>query len=596
MRLITIKTLWAMLDPRHRRQIYLLLLLMLVSGFTELCSVAAVPGFVMSLSQADRLLANPKLHFFLDLADISTTRQLAVAAGLTLMIVFLLRGAIYTFMIWRQSTTISNISQDLAGRLFIRYLKAPYTLHLTRNTAEYSHILLDEVKRATESYLLPLLTVVMSLTMTVALIMLVILVDPISAFGVGAVTAVTVFLFMRARGKMVRRHGDAVSESTLQLRQATGEGLGSLKHVKLRGLEGSIFDNFITHAKTRRSSARALIFSGSLPKPVFETAAVTALVCLVFAMMLQGRSLEAIVPTLALIGAVAVRMLPMLNHLTQMFIEVTANDPSIYTLSDDLKTFEPEERASGDHSDGSLTGDIVLNAVNFQYPGQKSGALKDVTLTIPLHASVAFVGPTGSGKSTVIDTILGFLPPSSGSVSVAGVDVRDALGQWQQQIGYIPQAIFLTDASIRRNVALGVPEDEIDDEMVWRALEMAQLAEMVRRNPDGLDASVGERGVRLSGGERQRIGIARALYHEPTVLVLDEATAALDNATEAKLMAAIAEARGDRTLIMIAHRLSTVRDCDIIFYLKAGQVVACGSYDELVAASEDFRELARTTH
>jgi ATP-binding cassette subfamily C protein len=590
----TIRTLWGLLERTHKRQIMILIFMMLISGLTELCSVAAVPAFVMSLSQANDLLHRAKLRPYLDALHIETPGHLAVVAGLGLVTIFLLRGTIYTYMIWRQSSTISAISQNLSSRLFKGYLIAPYTLHLSRNTAEYAQILLDEVKRATENYLLPLLTIVMNLGTTVALITLVLIVDPFSAVGVGVVTAGAVFLFMRARGRRARKHGDEISRRSVLLRQAMNEGLGSLKHVKLRGLEAAITHDFDHHARIRRLSGRALIFNGSLPKPVFETAAVTALVGLAFAMMLQGRSLAAIVPTLALIGAVAVRMLPMLNHLTQMFLEVSANDRSVHHLSEDLHRFTsvtPDLPVQTEFA--PLNGDIVLENVTFRYPDQAVDALKDVSLSIPAHTSVAFVGPTGSGKSTAVDTILGLLPPTSGRVTVDGEDIAENPQRWQRGIGYIPQSIFLTDASTRRNVALGVPDEEIDDDVVWRALEIAQLAEMVGAHPQGLAAPVGERGVRLSGGERQRIGIARALYDDPAILVLDEATAALDNVTEAKLMSAIGKARGNRTLIMIAHRLSTVRDCDIIFFLKEGRLVASGSYDQLMSSCPEFVELAQ---
>jgi len=595
MHLTTVRAFWNLLETKHRRQIVILLILMLISGFAELCSVAAVPAFVMSLSQADKLLANPKLHMFLELTGIHTTKELAIGAGLLLVVVFVLRGSLYTFMIWRQSSTISSISQNLSSRLFSAYLAAPYTLHLSRNTAEYAQILLDEVRRATENYLLPLLTVVMNIAVTIALISLILFVDPISAFGVGSITGIAVYAFMRVRGKRARKHGDEISSRSILLRQAMSEGLGSLKHVKLRGLEMPIRESFDHHASIRRLSNRSIIFSGSLPKPVFETAAVTALVCLTFAMIFQGRSLEAIVPTLALIGAVAVRMLPTLNHLTQMFLEVTANDPAVHIIKADLEHFVAVRSDHQGSDDGqALSGDIRLDNVSFRYPDQTITALNDINVIIPEASSVAFVGPTGSGKSTAIDAILGLLPPSEGAVTVGGVNIERHLPQWQRHVGYIPQTIFLTDASIRRNIALGVRDDEIDDAQVWKALELAQLAEMVRAHPDALDASVGEGGVRLSGGERQRIGIARALYHDPAVLVLDEATAALDNATEARLMAAVADARGGRTLIMIAHRLSTVRDCDIIYFLKAGQIIASGSYDELLSSSAEFAALARS--
>ena len=236
--------------------------------------------------------------------------------------------------------------------------------------------------------------------------------------------------------------------------------------------------------------------------------------------------------------------------------------------------------------------DIEVRNVHYSYPGSEEMALKGVTLTIPRGQSIAFTGPSGAGKTTMVDLLLGLLDPVRGEILVDGENIQEHLSAWQRNIGYIPQFIYLSDESLRSNIAFGIPEKEIDDEKVWKALRLAQLEDFVTRLPDGLDALIGERGVRLSGGQRQRIGIARALYHDPQVLVMDEATSALDNITEKQIIQAIEELKGDRTIITIAHRLTTVMKCDRIYFMTDGKIHSEGTYDELIEHNEQFRVLA----
>lgn len=595
MHLESVKLLWSLLEQSSKRRIKVLSAMMLISGVTELLSVAAVPGFIMAISQAKQILQSRHLENTLHFLNIRTENELVVAAGSALILVFIFRAAFFSSMIWYQSDTISSIAAKMSEKLFKCYLRSPIAKFSTRNTSQYSQIMFIEVQRVTAGYLLPLLAIMMNITVAAALIFLILIVDPFSALGVGAVTAAASYTFMRYSRRRVRLHGDEVSTRSRILSQILGESFDSIKHVRLRGAEEVIFENFWANLTLRRRASRSLFFNGALPKPTFETTAVTSLVLLSFAMIGQGRSLQAIIPTITLIGAIAIRMLPTLNQMTQMMVELNANESAVELMSREFSEYHLTEAPTQFVAeDEHLKGDIILENVNYRYPGQSSDVIHDVSLTIKSGSSVAFVGPTGSGKSTLVDLIIGLLEPRSGKISVDESDISSCLPKWQRQIGYIPQSIFLTDSSIRQNVALGVRRAEIDDQAVWKALRLAQLSDIVEENPRGLDGSVGERGVRISGGQRQRIGIARALYHDPKVLVLDEATAALDNATEAKLMNAINQAAANRTLVMIAHRLTTVKNCDVIYFVKAGRVIASGTYKYLLENCADFKELAQS--
>jgi ATP-binding cassette subfamily C protein len=324
---------------------------------------------------------------------------------------------------------------------------------------------------------------------------------------------------------------------------------------------------------------------------------VSSAMFVIISALIQGRDIQTILPTLLLFAAAAYRLIPKVSQITISMASIRANFVSLDVVYDDLVSLErptiphTRERSvltqQADHEHPA----IVLNDVSYRYPEATTYALRDVTMTVPKNISVGLVGASGAGKTTLVDIILGLLPPTTGHVLVYGHDLQEYVAAWRQIVGYIPQNIYLTDDTIRSNVAFGLPEEQIRDEQVWNALEIAQLKDLVLQLPKGLHTLVGERGVRLSGGQRQRIGIARALYHNPEVLVMDEATAALDNETERSFVQAIEALREKKTIVIIAHRLSTVRSCDQLYLLKDGKVVDVGTYDELLRTSSDFKSM-----
>jgi ATP-binding cassette, subfamily B, bacterial PglK len=324
-----------------------------------------------------------------------------------------------------------------------------------------------------------------------------------------------------------------------------------------------------------------------------ETIAVAAMLGIAAFFTLKGRPTAEVVTTLALLGFAAIRFVPSANRLVSATLGLRWGTSAINAVYNDLVALEstvskpPEPQPVERFSDA-----IELRDVGYLYTGAASRSLNGVSLSIPRGSAVGFVGPSGAGKTTLIDVILGLLTPSEGKVLVDGVDLQEQISNWQRQIGYVPQTIYLADDSIRKNVAFGVSEAEIDDARVWQAIEAAQLSDMIQKLPDGLTTLVGERGVRLSGGQRQRIGIARALYHDPSVLVLDEATSSVDTETEQSIVDALERLRGDRTILVIAHRLTTVQNCDQLFFLRDGKLEANGTYEELFDVNRQFRSLA----
>ena len=333
------------------------------------------------------------------------------------------------------------------------------------------------------------------------------------------------------------------------------------------------------------------------PRFFIETLSVGGILAVLLFMMAQERSIESILPTLGVFGLAAVRLMPSLTRLISALTVIRSSQPSLDLVTQDLRALSSSDAdlflAPGPKEELPFTKNLNIHELSFHYPDVKEPTLRGLNLSITHGESVAFVGASGSGKTTTVDLLLGLLEPSSGHVRIDGVDIHTALKTWQQRIGYIAQPTYLLDDTVRRNIAFGVPDALCDEERVWEAIKAAQLQEHIQRLPQGLDTVVGEHGARFSGGQRQRLGIARALYHRPDVLVLDEATSALDNETEREIVRTISELGGERTVITIAHRLSTVRHCDRIYFLSDGQVAQEGTFDELLESSEAFRRMAQ---
>jgi ABC-type multidrug transport system fused ATPase/permease subunit len=373
-----------------------------------------------------------------------------------------------------------------------------------------------------------------------------------------------------------RQHHEGLRIQHLQ------QGLGGAKDVKLLGREEDFFAQYRIHNEGTATVQQHLSTLQQLPRLWLELLGAVGLASLVLVMIAQGKPLAALLPTLGLFGVAAFRLMPSVGRMMASLQVMRYNLPVVDTLHRELGIIDTSAPFRHDSQPLRFNGALVLDRVGFNYPNTDTAAISGVSLSIARGTSVGFVGGSGAGKSTLVDVILGLLTPATGRVAVDGIDIQTNLRGWQDQIGYVPQSIYLTDDTLRRNVAFGLPDDQVDASAVSRALKAAQLDEFVSDLPAGLETVVGERGVRLSGGQRQRIGIARALYHDPPVLVLDEATSSLDTANEQGVMAAVNALHGDKTLIIVAHRLSTVARCDRLFRLEHGRLVEEGSFDAVM--------------
>ena len=498
--------------------------------------------------------------------------RLAAIAMLTLVGIHVIRVTFLGYLAWRQMGFAMALQADIGERLFSGYLRQPYTFHLNRNSAELIHTAVTEVRLFTFSVLLPAMVVITEVAVVAGMVGLLVLIEPVGAMVIATVMGVAGWAFLRVVRAGIDRRAVARQLHETQRQVHLQQGLGGVKEVKLLGRDAEFLASFREHNEAGAKVGRYQLTLQQWPRLWLELLAVLGLAGLVLTMLAAGRDVAVIVPTLGLFAAVAFRVMPSANRIMGAVQSLRFGSPVINLLYRELHMDAPvPPRAHG----GPITfaNTLALDHVTYTYPGAPTPSLRDVSITIRKGESVGFLGSSGAGKSTLVDVLLGLLTPDSGAVRVDGRDVQEHLRSWQDHIGYVPQTIFLTDDSLRRNVAFGLPADQIDDAAVNRAIRAAQLESLVAGLPQGLDTPVGERGVRLSGGQRQRIGIARALYHDPDVLVLDEATSALDGETETGVMEAVDALHGTKTVLIVAHRLSTIAQCDRRYRMESGRIV-----------------------
>lgn len=590
----SLRKLYRLLSRRDRRQAAVLFALMLVAALLEVIGVAAIPAFVAAVIEPQRLESVPIASALA--AGFGGDRQELVLAGAgVLAAVFALKTAFLIVNHRLQMRFVVARRVELSRRLTGAYFTAPYAFHLNRNTAELLRNIDREATVVSQQVIGAILELATRLMILVAVVIFLFVIEPlITLFWLTIFGAFAAFVVLWL-GARLRALGAKEQLERRRVVQGLYQGLGAIKEARILGRE-AFFAEQVNRSIRRvaRASEVSRTVAKSIP-PVTEFVGVSGLLALAVSLVLIERSPDSILVTLSLFAVGLVRLQQTVSAAMTQVSNLRYHAVSIDPVYEDLTTLEATPLAAAARSPRRrLERAIELRNVTFRYESAAEPALNDVSLKIPAGAAVGFVGATGAGKSTLIDVILGLLEPQEGAVLVDGHDIAcaDAAG-WRRTIGYVPQSIYLLDDTIRRNVALGVEDREVDHAALARAIAAAQLEGLVARLPHGIDTLVGERGVRLSGGERQRIGIARALYADPDVLVLDEATSALDTATERAIVAAVDSLKGRRTILMIAHRLSTVRNCDTLFFLKNGRIVAAGDFEALAKECPDFAAMAQ---
>ena len=572
----TAQKIWDLLTLSERRSAVVLLGLMIIGMLLETLGVGLVIPVLALLTQQDLANNYPALQPTLRALGNPSQQTLIIGGMLVLVGVYLIKALFLALLAWQQTRFVYGVQAQLSQRLFTVYLRQPYTFHLQRNSAQLLHNATSEVVQLTQSGIQPGMILLSESLVLLGLCSLLLIVEPLGALIVVSILGTAAWGFHRLTRGRIARWGQARQHHEGMRIQHLQQGLGGTKDVKLLGRETDFLEQYRVHNVQSARMGQLQSTLQQLPRLWLELLAVSGLAILVISMLAQGRTLETVLPTLGLFAAAAFRLMPSVSRVLGAVQSVRYGLPAINVLHTELSLTTP--KTINTHSPFiPFCTKLEISQITYAYPGTMEPALKNISLTIRRGESAGFIGVSGAGKSTLVDTLLGLLTPDMGEVRVDGKDIQANLRNWQDQIGYVPQSIFLTDDTLRRNVAFGLANEQIDDNAVQRAIQAAQLDEFVASLPDKLETLVGERGIRLSGGQRQRIGIARALYHDPAVLVLDEATSALDIATERGVMRAVDALQGEKTVIIIAHRLSTIEHCNRLYRLEKGWLVEEGT-------------------
>ncbi len=565
------------LDRRQKTNLSVLLVIILIGAFVELLGVSAIMPLIDVAMEPGTI--GEKWYFVLISKNtgITDANQMIVLLAFVLIAIYILKNIYVTMMYSLQYRFIFNNQQRLSVRMMKSYMQQDYLFHVSRNVAEFQRNIVNDVN-GFYTVTLNALQFLAEFSVSVVLVAFLLVQDWVSTLAVASLLFLFMGFFTIFFRKVLVRIGEESRLANVSVTKWLLQAFSGVKEIKVANKERFFIANYDRSYRDCARIQRQQSMLTYLPKPVMETVCICSLmIAMIIKIVVVKSDITSFVTTLSVFAVAAFRMLPSFNKITGYISGMMFNKPSIDAVYNDLREIEQlMARRTADHEDTvkvKLGTAIRLDRVSFRYPKAEKWILKNASLEISKNTSVALIGASGAGKTTAADLILGILEPQEGAVMIDGTDIRRCMTSWHEDVGYIPQTIYLMDDSIRANIAFGIPEAEIDDAAVEKALQEAQLDRFVHTLPEGAGTVIGDRGVKLSGGQRQRSGIARALYRNPSVLILDEATSALDNETEKEVMEAIDGLHGTRTLIVIAHRLSTIKKCDRIYEVENGVFV-----------------------
>lgn len=565
------------LDIKQKINLSILLLIILIGAFVELLGVSAVMPLINVAMQPETI--NDKWYFVLigKYTGITDVNQMIVFLAIVLIAIYIFKNIYVTVMCSLQYRFVFNNQQRMSVRMMRSYMQQDYLFHVSKNVAEFQRNITNDVN-GFFTVVLNALQFLAEFSVSTVLVVYLFVQDWVSTLAVASLLFLFIVIFTIFFRKVLVKIGEESRQANVLVTKWLFQAFSGIKEIKVSNKESFFVSNYDKHFKDCVRIQRQQSILTYLPRPVMETVCICSLmIAMIIKIVVVKSDITSFVTTLSVFAVAAFRMLPSFNKITGYISGMMFNKPAIDSVYSDLKEIEQlMEQRMADQEDTlkvSFNDAIRLDHVSFHYPKSDKWILKNASLAIKKNTSVAFIGESGAGKTTAADLILGILKPQEGTLTIDGVDINRCMASWHEDVGYIPQSIYLMDDSIRANIAFGIQEAEIDNAAIEKALREAQLDQFVHSLPDGLDAMIGDRGVKLSGGQRQRIGIARALYRNPNVLILDEATSALDNETEKEVMEAIDGLHGTRTLIVIAHRLSTIRKCDKIYEVGKGGFV-----------------------
>lgn len=576
-------TILRLLSIEERKKAFLLLNLMFLGALLETLGIGLIIP-VLNLITNESHSGNILNGYVSSIKATFSQNQIITFSLFTLLIVYFIKSVFLIYLTWKQNKFVFGVRAALSQRLFKKYLSMPWSYFLKTNSAYLINVLTNETNQFGAYALQPMLTLTTELIVVTAILCFLLLTEPIAAITIfGVLGTVLLIIYASTKGRISKWGKERIFHESARIQQVQ-QAIGGIKETKILGKENNFLKLYDVH---NIRCSQVVLYQNTVqqsPRMMLEFIVFGIIFVVILLSINQGKSLNTILTTLALFAGAAFRLMPSATRIIGAIQSLRYANSVLGLLKKevlDQHTVADIEAVNVEKL--SFADQITISHVAYRYPDSELITIKDISLSIGKGSCIGLIGESGSGKSTLVDMLLGLLKPSHGHIYVDGIDINDHIQNWQRNIGYVPQTIFISDDSLRRNVAFGIPEEEINETKIKKALEMAQLSSLVEHLPEGLNTCVGEHGIRLSGGQRQRIGIARALYHDPDILVLDEATSALDNQTEAEVMNSVNALAGRKTLIIVAHRLPTLAQCDRLYWLDKGLIKDQGDYLSIVA-------------
>ena len=576
----------SLLDSHNRKKAGLIIIMITIMALLEIVGVASILPFVTVLTNPDIIESNAILNqffLFLNKFGVENNQQFLFVLGIIVFLVLMVSLVFKALTTYIQLKFVFMQEHNIGKRLAEGYLNQPYSWFLNRHSADFGKTILSEVQQLIGTGLNPLMELISKSMVVIAIIILLIVVDPKLAATVSVTLGGSYLIIFYFTRQIINRIGITRLKNNHLRFTIISEAFSAIKEIKIKGLEQIYIRRFSEPAQSYAQSVSFSQVLGQIPRFILEIIAFGGIMLIIIYMIGKTGTFNKSIPIISLYVFAGYRLMPALQQIYLSFTQITFVGPSLNKLYEDLESLK-SFNTNKNQVNLPFNDKIVLNNIHYNYPGSKKLALKDISFTIPIKSTVGIIGSTGSGKTTIVDVILGLLEPQKGTLKIdKKIITKENIREWQHHIGYVPQHIYLSDDTVAANIAFGIEKNDINYKMVEKAAKIANLNEFILEElAEQYQTKVGERGVRLSGGQRQRIGIARALYHNSKVLIFDEATSALDEQTEKDVMKAISNLSKDMTIILIAHRLNTVKDCDIIFKIDKGQILSQGTYDEII--------------
>lgn len=596
--LSVIKELFSLLSEKQRKHFYILQFLVILMAFTELLGIASIAPFMALVGDISLLQQEGVYSKLYQFSGINSPVDFVFAAGCLVLLMLTISTIVSMLTTWRLAVYGASVGTELADRLYSYYMQQSWLFHASGSSAQLTKQVSTEANRISGGIIQPLMSLNAKLVLALFISISIFIYNPIIALaGISAFVLSYMLMYKLVRKSLIL-NGRRLSEVSTKRFRLMNEGFGGIQDVLLLDRKYDFIDRFTEEGGLQARAQGTNNTISLVPRFFVELLAFGAMISLVLVLIKSyDGNLGQVLPVLAIYALACFKLLPALQQIYSSITQIKGNSAAFEAVKEDLQQSKITQNKLNEKTVSpklKFEQQIKLDNITFAYPNKENYALNNVSISIPINHVIGIVGSSGSGKSTLIDIILGLLPPQSGHIYIDDTLItEDNIRGWQNNLGFVPQSIFLSEGSIAENIAFGISANEIDYNQVLKAIELAHLTELVEELPKGLHTKVGERGVQLSGGQRQRIGIARALYNQADVLIFDEATSALDGITEKIIMDAIHDFSGQKTIIMIAHRLKTVEKCDIIYLMEKGNIIDQGTYKELVDNNPKFREMAK---